>query len=467
MHKNDTICSPKLILALALCIFATPLFVLTIHHWSSAVYMLTLLMSFLYIAQTKNYPTINNRYKLQNLTRFDILFFIAFTAPIICLFIAQILQGHLNAKEYDGPIRYLFAIPIYWIIRTNSRDLTRWLFLGLALSPIIFMIALPFLPKEGYSSDPSRLSIYFVDSLTFGQIFLGQGIMSLILIYQRPTSPKFLIFLQVLGGLLGVYLSLKSGSRTGWLAVPIIFFFILWVIRKSFNIKVVFSIFLLASICFGFILTFTDLPQHFKKGIEDVSSYNWGAAQSSETSSVANTNSNKNLTSVGVRISMIRIGWDLIQKSPVFGWSRQDPNLSKNISSNKLSALIDGDGDLLGMGFHNEYVNTLVYQGVIGFFALIGVLFIPLIILLKLLKSIPNYSNGFLLAGIAFFLITIVSCFTYTVLVFKFTIVYYASLTAFFCGAMVRMYVLNLLQHPKRNEATASINPTEVRMETL
>jgi O-antigen ligase len=73
-----------------------------------------------------------------------------------------------------------------------------------------------------------RYATYFVDPNTLGSQTFILSLLSLLMIGWGEKKSIVLIALQVLGGLLGLYVSIGSGSRGGWLTAPFILLLILF-----------------------------------------------------------------------------------------------------------------------------------------------------------------------------------------------------------------------------------------------
>jgi O-antigen ligase len=117
------------------------------------------------------------------------------------------------------------ALPIFWVIYQRKLTPMSWWKISIPLSLLTLPILTPFLPQNGWATvDPSRFGTYFVDPLTFGRIAIAMACLSFLSIKFTPKHQWPIILLQIIGGLIGVYYSIKSGSRTGWLAVPLIIF---------------------------------------------------------------------------------------------------------------------------------------------------------------------------------------------------------------------------------------------------
>jgi O-antigen ligase len=140
-------------------------------------------------------------------------------------------------------------------------------------------------------------------------------------------------------------------------------------------------------------------------------------------------------TSLGERISWIRIGWYYFSMRPLTGWG--DEGMEKNINDEAISVFaskVSREG-LFDGGFHNDYVANTVRYGIGGLVAIIAIFLIPFLFFVHCLryKSVQSYA----MIGIAYVLIQSVSSLSYHVLDFKFMASFYALMIALLMGITV------------------------------
>jgi O-antigen ligase len=199
--------------------FIAPLGLLIVKGWIGWLLFLQSLIALILTFKSKE--TLRNFC----VNKWSVLVFITFSLPLVAILNSQFLNNSWEWRYYDSPSRFLFAIPLIMYIWQSKIKLQSLLEFTFPLTLIVTFIALPFLPKLGWGADPSRLATYFVDPLTFGRISLTFGLVSLAFInFKNKSLIANLVLL--IGFILGLYLSVKSGSRTGWLAVPVVFIFL-------------------------------------------------------------------------------------------------------------------------------------------------------------------------------------------------------------------------------------------------
>jgi O-antigen ligase len=298
----------------------------------------------------------------------------------------------------------------------------RVLDLAIPASTIITLLLIPYVPATYWSSIPTRLSNHFIDPLIFGQVALALGVMSLLLIRADEKRQWYIILFQLIGGGVGIYLSIRSGSRTGWLAIPIIFF-ILIACHSPFSRwkTAILSILITTLAITAFYLSSNTAKDRVGAAYSDLKTYQWNAVNPE--------------TSLGERISWIRIGWYYFSMRPLTGWG--DEGMEKNINDEAISAFaskVSREG-LLVAGFHNDFVATTVRYGIGGLLAIISIFLIPFLFFAHCLryKSVQSIA----MVGIAYVLIQSVSSLSYHILDFKFMASFYALMISLLMGITV------------------------------
>jgi O-antigen ligase len=156
-------------------------------------------------------------------------------------------------------------------------------------------------------------------------------------------------------------------------------------------------------------------------GYSELSRYQWNAINS--------------VSSLGDRISWIRIGWHYFSMRPLSGWG--DKGMDDNINDDAILVYASKETreGLLIAGFHNDYVANAVRYGIGGFVATVGIFLMPLLFFAYCLryKTVQSYA----MVGIAYVLIQSVSSLSYHVLDFKFMASFYALMIALLMGIAV------------------------------
>ena len=417
------------LLILLLCGAACfPLLSLIVKGWvSGALFFATLIAAILLLLPLLKHPPEGLRtqsaiFTADPLGRFSTFFVIAFILPILSVALGQFLQGSWNVARFDGPSRYLFALVVFVAIAGYRSAAPRVLELAVPAATFITLFLIPYVPATHWSTIPTRLSNHFIDPLIFGQVALALGVMSLLLIGFSEKRPWYITLLQLIGGVVGIYLSLRSGSRTGWLAIPFILF--LWAVHYSpfSRWKTIILVFVISGLAItAFYQSSNTAKDRVGAAYSDIKQYQWNAMNS--------------VSSLGDRISWIRIGWHYFSMRPLSGWG--DKGMDDNINDDAISVYASKETreGLLVAGFHNDYVANAVRYGIGGFVSTVGIFLIPLLFFTYCLryKKVESYA----LVGIGYILIQSVSSLSYHVLDFKFMASFYALMIALLMGITV------------------------------
>jgi O-antigen ligase len=405
-----------------------PLFSLIIKGWVSAVlFFATLIAAILLLLPFFKHPPegLRARYAIfttDPLGRLCTFFVIAFTLPILSVALGQFLQGSWSAARFDGPLRYLLAVVVFTAIVRYRSPVSRVLELTIPAATIITLLLIAYVPATPWSSSPTRLSSHFIDPLTFGQVALALGVMSLILIGSSGKRPWYITLFQLIGGLVGVYLSLRSGSRTGWLAIPFIVFLMAAHYSPFGRWKtMLLSVLITSLVITAFYQSSNTVKDRVGQAYLDLTQYRWNAMNPD--------------TSLGERIGWVRIGWYFFSMRPISGWG--DKGMDQHINDDAISVFASkvSRNGLLVAGFHNDYVANTVRYGIGGLLATIAIFLIPFLFFTHCIryKSVQSYA----MVGIAYVLIQSVSSLSYTVLDFKFMASFYALMIGLLMGVIV------------------------------
>jgi O-antigen ligase len=155
----------------------------------------------------------------------DFFILFIFSGLLFSVLISQIFRGAIHSAAFDGPSRILFAGAVFLMLKNLNIPYIRILGVAIPSALICIFTVIILNPLDPHWME--RYSMYFVDPNTLGSQTLILGLLSLLMISWNEKKSTILIALQVLGGLLGLYVSIGSGSRGGWLTAPFILLIIL------------------------------------------------------------------------------------------------------------------------------------------------------------------------------------------------------------------------------------------------
>jgi O-antigen ligase len=348
-----------------------------------------------------------------------------FTLPFLATLTAQLLRNDFDLPALDSPARFILAIPILYGLIVSKMNIARLLIIVIPLSAIVTYLLIPYLPQKGWALSPSRLATYSVDPLTFGKISLALGLMSALVSIKHFNKP-YIFITACSGTFIGIYLSIESASKTGWLAMPLVLAFLTInfikepiSLRKKLLLSTVCSIILVAPF-----LSSATVKERTFIFIQEFQQYH-------------QKDSNKE-TSTGARISFYIIGSKLFLEKPVEGWG--DKNFENRLSNPDFNHLASNETKLLalGAGFHSDIMQNAVRSGLGGLIAYLGIFLVPLFFFIKL--YLKNQSCRLISGlGIIYVCVELVSSLSTEVLSLKSTASFYGLMIAFLMAGSFNM----------------------------
>lgn len=407
-----------------------PLFLLSIKGWANGILILCTLFSMVYAF---SYRTNLKIYEIK-LNSNEKWFAIAFLMPLIATTVSTIFRNDFNIEQFDSPSRFIFALILYISLRKIDIKIDQHLIRSISAGLLIAFIYQIFI--NGFTIDPSaRARTYFMDPIMFGYITLSFCLITLYFALALQTSNEWMRYLFIASGLVALYLNILSRTRTGWLSV--FFVIIVYLIQSKNSTKIKGKPYMIISIVlFSLLLLplFKNIENRFGQISNDISSYKFnGIAPDS---------------SIGQRITYIRIAIDLISKKPLQGYgdtAKNAPELSENAKSFSSDYIQE---TVFKVGFHNELIASTIRSGILGGISVIFAFLIPLIISLKQIRSdVATKKNSATMASI---LILVVSASSITIETFG------LKFAASFYACMIGILMINILKTNENPRPTTS-----------
>jgi O-antigen ligase len=306
---------------------------------------------------------------------YSIAFALAMASPVVAIFLSQAYHGRFEAAPYDWAARFLLSIPIFIALRqTNVRTMTIVQF-GIPLGALITLVTLILQPAV-WAAGRHTTSFAF-NLIHFSDTALMLGFLSLFSInwVRKDTSP--ILTLKLVGFLAGLYMSIQSGQRGAWLAIPPLL--LLWAVsynKERLWLKL--AITALVIVCASWMsYAFVDMV-HFRLNnfFQDVSNFAEG---------------NKD-TSLGIRLQHWRAAIFLFSENPIFGvgpggFSQAMPALSQQ------GLLTPAAASMGNAEVHSEIFAKGAETGIFGLVSLMSIYIVPTAIFLKVTKSATHPSR--------------------------------------------------------------------------
>ncbi|MEG9489116.1 O-antigen ligase [Mannheimia indoligenes] len=293
-----------------------------------------------------------------------------FVFSLIAYFLTFVISAVFNGdgfREIDNPSKILLLIPLIFFFKLypiKKTTLLHFVPIGALVVGVLavyqrFVLGL-------YRPFPEMLSIQA------GNISITLAMLSIVIsIYWFNQSKNRIAILYIIFAIFGLTASILSGARGGWVSFPFCLLFILSCYYKALNKKIFLLITTIFIIAISLFITRPEfeLEQRYLSAKSDITNYiEKGIKDSSQ----------------GGRLDMWENALIAIREKPIFGYgsSGYSKFQKKQVEAQQMAQTTLNYNSL-----HNQYLEAFVKRGLIGFSALMGVVFAPLIIFVRRLKS--------------------------------------------------------------------------------
>lgn len=406
------------VVGVGLCL--APLFVLTVRGWSVAALVLGVLCCPLLLAG----PLRGQPGWREEDRRWVVAVLAMLVAPLLATAIGAALRRDFYAPQFDAPLRFALAVPIFLFMLRSRFDAARTLawVLPAALLTTLATYLVAGQPAR-WIGEHERWATEVADPLVFGYLSLAFGLMCLVAITPQAwrEGPRWAIAWFALGALLGLYLSVRSGSRSGWLALPLVLAFWLHLyLGRAHRWAWVGTLGLAMLAVAAAYLLLPRVQERIDLAVHEVLSYSFSGVAPGG--------------SIPLRITFLRIAADLFALHPFAGVG-DTAHLPPTASDVFPYASKEAVDTAYRAAFHNQVVTSAVRSGIAGGLAAAALLLVPLAVYVRQLRRGGAVARRNAALGLAFGLCLAVSSLSTEVVDLKYTASLYAVLTALLCGA--------------------------------
>lgn len=303
----------------------------------------------------------------------------ALIAYILTFLISIIFNGD-SIRVIDNPSKILLFIPLIFFLK---------------LYPIKQYIILHAIPVGAlvvgllaiYQKFILKLPTPFPGTMHIqaGNISMLLGLFSITIAFYWLEKNKYKTgIVYIAFSAMGILASILTGARGGWIAFPVSFLLILFFNYKHLNKK---TLSLIAVLLITFLSLFIYKPEF---GIQ--SRY-----QEAKNDIMRYFNDGNESSSLGARFDMWENALIAISERPIIGHGRvgYEEFKYRQVASQKME-----QSTLQFNSQHNQYLESFVKRGIIGFIGLMAILFIPLLIFAKRLKNYHIKTKCYTILGI-------------------------------------------------------------------
>ncbi|MFH2139905.1 MAG: O-antigen ligase family protein [Pseudomonadota bacterium] len=341
------------------------------------------------------------------------LFSFAMGATFLSILMSQTSNGEWGARHFDSASRLLLAIPVFLVLRNIEPKVIGVLQYGLPLGALVIGASV------WMSGQQMIAQTYFLIHIHLGDLALMLGFLSVCSINWTQKDSAQLVALKLLGLLAGLYVSLVSGARGGWAAIPV--FLLLWVAFTATSAKALaIRLVLLMVVMLGGMLMLYS--------VVDVVQIRLDAA-------IHDLSTTSKDTSLGIRFQLWGAAIQLFLDNPIFGTGVNGFRLAMDNMAD--AGMITREAAENGRGeVHSYYFAVLARQGIVGVLSIILLFGIPFIQFVNAMKSPDAYRRGAGRMGLALVSGFAVYCLTVEMFNLKMVATFYAATIAVLLAAV-------------------------------
>ncbi|MFM0661758.1 O-antigen ligase family protein [Paraburkholderia sediminicola] len=272
-------------------------------------------------------------------------------AFVLALVLQQLLLGYWMPRQFDPLSRFVFALPLFLLLRQFPSRNLRTIGWGCAAGAVGAGIWALVDQLRGGWTDVSRLNNYYTNAIPFGDTALLLAFLAIFTLGWDGPRDWRVLTLKLLALFSGGYASYLSGTRGGWLAIPV--FVILlgcqfhWFAHKKRLLIAALAI----VVCSAALLSTERVATRVEAATADFALLRHGDDN----------------TSVGLRLQLWQASWRLFTEHPVYG-------VGKGKLVNALGDLAkhgEAKDEIVNERAHSDFFSTIAETGVLGTLCLI------------------------------------------------------------------------------------------------
>ncbi|ABL02621.1 O-antigen polymerase [Candidatus Ruthia magnifica str. Cm (Calyptogena magnifica)] len=349
---------------LQLTVLSMPLFVLNVKYMSELIIFILIIFGIYFSTYEKVLPFMHDQLKL-----YSYLIFVFFLSIVMSVILSD--NPSHGISKIGSNIHFLVApFVAYSIFKCNVNF--KHMVLAIKLSIIIGSIYAVY--QNSYLGI-DRVEAGADSPTIFGFIMVFFAFVAIIDVWSQTNKEKLFSFLIFL---LASYSIILSGTRISWMIFLVLFFSVIfiWFIQGCLTKKGLLLIVVTAVITTVFFIHSKQVNDRINVAFEEIKTFS----------------KNKNsYGSIDLRLSMWRGGLAAFKQQPIIGYGYQNTGLaaSRYTSGSYEKGLIKGQKML-----HNDYINSLVGFGIVGLLVLLMLLFLPLAIFFKRLRTNKDFTKN-------------------------------------------------------------------------
>ncbi len=310
----------------------------------------------------------------------DIKLIIATFGLYFIIYAISVAVYHEPLSHLDQPSRIILALPIFLLLLRYPPKIT-WLMHAILLgSTIAGLSALYHIYGLHLGRAYTGLNTPYLNGympIQSGNMAMTLGVMSLAIgIYWLKEKQYWITTLSILSALLGISGSFLSGSRGGWVFLPLALIYLVFANRHYLKTKAL-VVLMATLVIFSCIASqVPPISNRINDAISNVTHYEQG----------------NEMSSLGIRFELWKSAIYTFKQHPIFGSGYHERQILREKWGNE--GLINKTISRYTTHSHNQYLEDLSLRGVIGLTSLILLLVIPFSIFNQNNKIVSHQSNA-------------------------------------------------------------------------
>lgn len=283
------------------------------------------------------------------------IYTLAMLAMTSAILISQSVHQSFSGHPHDATSRYFLAVPVFLLLQRMRLRIFSVLDFAFPVAAVIGLLM-------SENMQDGRYGIRTLDLIHFGDLELLLGILSLLSIESFTRAKLSNNTLKVLGFISGLMASFASGSRGGWLAIPIIIAIYFHIKTHRVSLRIAMSLLVVLALSIALLYSSNNTIQHRANALaHDVVTFNQGDRD----------------TSTGLRWQLYSAAIEVFSHHPFVGVGPEGFALEMQpmLAAGKLTPLAAelGKGEV-----HNDFLSKAAGMGIFGILALLAIYLVPL-----------------------------------------------------------------------------------------
>jgi O-antigen ligase len=291
---------------------------------------------------------------------------LAMAGNFFAIFFNHLLTGNFISNEYDLPSRLAFFGLIFWVLLLIPGATFKQIHWGLPVG--LFITAIEFYTETHAGAfRPPRIASTPI--IPLGNMALLSGILIILSIGWNKCNEKIIIILKIIAGGAGMYASLLSQARGGWIAIPL-FLLISYPLCKHWHIR------------YKLLITTTIVATILAIGSQSIIIQDRIMAAKVDITDYATGKSIN--TSLGVRWQLWQASWKIFSEHPITGVGANNfpTAIQKMVEKNAISPIA-----AMQPHSHNDILYKMATLGLLGGLAMLSMYFAPAFYFFKKIRD--------------------------------------------------------------------------------